>query len=95
MKNTSARRHTSPVKAFSISSITNIEPIEGVAALGRLFPSAPQDAAAAFKKPYGEISLIIGMKNRELHCTDGLFHGSLGLCRTSFSREWVLTGYSP
>ena len=48
----------------------NIEQVEGVAALERLFPSAPRAAVAAFKRPHGEISLMIGMKNRELHCTD-------------------------
>ena len=55
---------------------------------------AAKNATAAFKRPYGEISLMIGMKNRELHCTDGLFNRSLRLWRTSFSQGWVLNGYS-
>ena len=38
---------------------------------------------------------MIGMKNRELHGMDGIFHGSLRLCKTKFSQELVLTGYSP
>ena len=38
---------------------------------------------------------MIGMRNRELHCTDGLSYKSLRLCKTRVSPGWVLTGFSP
>ena len=46
------------------------------------------------QETHGQVSLMIGMKNRELHCTDGLSHGSLRLCKTRFSPGWVLTVFS-
>ena len=84
-----------PIKAVGISSIMDVRQVEGIAALEQLFPLAPRAAAAAFRRPHWEVFLMIGMKNRELHCTDGLRHGSLRLYRTRFSPGWVLMGYSP
>ena len=51
--------------AFGIDSITNIEQVEGVAGLKRLFPSMPQAATTAFDRLHGEI-LLIKEKKREL-----------------------------
>ena len=84
-----------PSETIGIRSITDIGQVESVPVLGRIFPSAPLPAAAAFRRPLGQVSLMIGMKNRELHCTDGLSYGSLRLCKTRFSPGGVLTGFSP
>ena len=50
-----------------------------MAALKQLFTSAPQTIATAFDRPHGDNSVMIGMKNRELHYKDGLAHKSLRL----------------
>ena len=83
------------IEAIGMRSIIDIGHIKGVMALERRFPSAPRSAAAAFGRPHRQVSLIIGMKNRELHCTDRVSHGSLRLCKSKFSQGWVFTGFLP
>merc|ERR1712218_660548 len=77
-----------------MDSLTDVAPAPEVSTLATLFPSAPPAAAAAFRRPHGVVQLLLGMRDRRLHCTDGLEHGDLRLCRTRFAPGWVLTGVS-
>ena len=77
-----------------MDSLTEVAPAPEVATLATLFPSAPPAAAAAFRRPHGVVHLLLGMRDRRLHCSDGLENGDLRLCRTKFACGWVLTGFS-
>ena len=45
-----------------------------------------------FSRPYGTVSVLIGMASRSLHCKYGLEVGELRLNRNMFSPGLVLTG---
>ena len=83
------------IEAIGMNSITSVAACPEVHSLARLFPEAPPEAAAAFQRPHGVVSLMLGMRDRRLHSTDGLEHQDLRLCRSRFASGWVLTGFSP
>ena len=60
------------IELIGVNSITEVGCMEGVQKLWNSFPSEPEAAAAAFRRPHIGVSLMIGMRNRELHCTDWL-----------------------
>ena len=82
------------LEAIGMNSLTEVAAAPEVHTLARLFPEAPPDAAPAFRRPSGEVHLMIGMRDRRLHATNGLEYGDLRLSRTIFSSGWVLTGFS-
>ena len=85
---------THRIEAIGMDSLTDVAPAPEVSTLATLFPSAPPAATAAFRRPHGVVQLLLGMRDRRLHCTDGLEYGDLRLCRTRFTPGWVLTGFS-
>ena len=82
------------IEAIGMQTLTSVHPAPEVSRLAHLFPGAPPAAAAAFRRPHGAVHLLLGMRDRRLHCTDGLEYQDLRLCRTKFASGWVLTGYS-
>ena len=82
------------LEAIGMRSLTEVQEAPEVFTLSQLFPEAPPAAAAAFRRPSGVVHLMLGMKDRRLHSTDGLECGDLRLCRTVFNPGWVLTGFS-
>ena len=83
------------VEAIGMNSLTEVLPLPEVSKLAHLFPEAPDDAAAAFSRPSGTVSFMLGMRDRRLHSTDGFEHQDLRLNRSKFGCGWVLTGFSP
>ena len=82
------------VEAVGLESLTEVAPAPEVCGLVQLFPEAPPAAAAAFQRPHGAVSLLLGMRDRRLHAREALEHQNLRLCRTRFSSGWVLTGFA-
>ena len=82
------------LEAIGMKSLTEVQAAPEVSNFTQLFPEAPPAAAAAFRRPSGVVHLMLGMRDRRLHSTDGLECGDLRLCRTVFNPGWVLTGYS-
>ena len=79
-----AERESHRIEAIGMTNLTDMLPAVGVAKLAELFPDAPPAAAEAFNRPHKAVSLMVGMKDRKLHCTDGLEKGNQRLCRTRF-----------
>jgi len=82
------------VEAIGMASLTEVAAAPQVSALAQLFPEAPPGAAAAFQRPHGKVSLMLGQRDMHLHAREALEHQGLRLRKSIFSPGWVLTGWS-
>ena len=77
------------IEAIGIDVITDTGPVQDTSEARRVLPQVP---AEAFNRPHGQVDLLIGLANMELHPIGETTKGHLRVCGTIFGCGKIVTG---
>jgi hypothetical protein len=80
------------VRAVGINSISDTGPVPDMTPIRALFPGFP---AATFRRPQGEVDVLLGMNNRRLHPNGVKDVEDLRMMKSRIGPAYLITGSHP